>query len=135
VANNVHWTFEVNPGVLGNTVGPFIGQKLASITRRIAATAKLRAPVKSGNLARSIEPDPITFMGPFRAIGGVTAHATYAAAVEQGTRPHVIRPKHGQFLRFPGSGGGMVFARSVNHPGTRPRPFLRNSAHEVISTL
>jgi hypothetical protein len=59
--------------------------------------------------------------------------------VDQGTRPHVIRPRRGRFLRFqagarakttPGSlssgggGGGVTtFRRGVNHPGTKARGF------------
>jgi hypothetical protein len=59
--------------------------------------------------------------------------------VDQGTRPHVIRPRRGRFLRFqagarakttPGSlssggggGGTTTFRRGVNHPGTKARGF------------
>lgn len=66
-----------------------------------------------------------------------------AAMLNEGTRPHRIMPKLGArfvgpaqagqgrrargrgrtFLKFE-VGGRIVFARSVNHPGTRPDPFL-----------
>lgn len=47
--------------------------------------------------------------------------AWYAHLVEYGTRPHEIRPKEqGGALQF-----GGVTTRSVQHPGTRPRPFMR----------
>ena len=66
-----------------------------------------------------------------------------AAMLNDGTRPHEIRPKVGagfrgpvregqgrrsrgrarKFLKFQ-VGGQTVFARKVNHPGTRPDPFL-----------
>ena len=62
--------------------------------------------------------------------------------VDRGTRPHVIRPRRAKRLAFAGSytaktrvgsiiarGGGpsgsTVFAREVNHPGTKPRNFTR----------
>ncbi|TWH37024.1 hypothetical protein L612_008600000020 [Rhodococcus rhodochrous J38] len=106
-------------------------RKAASLTRRISAQARVNVPVRTGFLGRSIQEDPLVFSGPFRLSTGVTATADYAAAVHDGTRPHVIRARNGQYLKFPGR-NGPVFARSVNHPGTRPRPFLRNAAEQVL---
>ena len=45
-----------------------------------------------------------------------------------GTRPHVIVPRKGRVLRFKTSDGRVVYARKVNHPGTRPNPFLIDAA-------
>ena len=53
----------------------------------------------------------------------VYANAAYAGYVEHGTRPHVITAKQGKALKFAG-GGGFVFRRSVNHPGSRPFPYF-----------
>lgn len=39
---------------------------------------------------------------------------------DEGTRPHVILPKKRKVLKFE-AGGGVVFARKVNHPGTKPQ--------------
>lgn len=125
-----NYTFRVDTGALGRQVAPILARKAASITRRITAQARQNAPVRTGNLARSIEPDPIRFSGPFRVDTGVTAHANYAAAVHDGTRPHVIRPRVARALKFQ-MDGRTVFAKSVRHPGTRARPFLRNAADEV----
>jgi hypothetical protein len=47
----------------------------------------------------------------------LTNDVHYAIYVNNGTHPHVIRAKNGKALRFM-AGGGVVFARSVNHPGT-----------------
>ena len=47
----------------------------------------------------------------------------YGPFVEFGTRPHQIKARPGKALAFQGA-GGMVFRRSVNHPGSRPRPYL-----------
>ena len=124
------YTFRIDAGALGAQVGPILARKAASITRRIVAQARQNAPVRTGNLARSIEPDPIQFAGPFRVETGVTAHANYAAAVHEGTRPHVIRPRTAGALKFQ-LGDRTVFAKSVQHPGTRGRPFLRNAAEQV----
>lgn len=104
-------------------------------------------PRTSGDLGRSIEPGYIT---SHEAL--VVAHAGYAAYVELGTRPHIIRPRNGQFLRFPAKGvqttrtgrvrtsevrrlgkGAYTFAREVHHPGTKPEPFLLPGAKKAAS--
>lgn len=54
----------------------------------------------------------------------------YATYVNDGTRPHVIRPRNAQVLRFR-VGGRIVFARKVDHPGTKPNPFLDRALEEV----
>lgn len=45
----------------------------------------------------------------------------------EGTRAHVIRPRFRHVLRFFGP-AGVVFARVVHHPGTRPNPFAEDAA-------
>lgn len=47
------------------------------------------------------------------------AEAPYALFVARGTRPHVILPRRARVLRFVTRTSGVVFARRVNHPGTR----------------
>lgn len=47
----------------------------------------------------------------------------YAAAIDQGAKPHVIVPRRAKLLRFL-SGGHIVFARRVNHPGNQAYRFL-----------
>lgn len=79
---------------------------------------KARAPVRTGNLRRSIVLGAVT---PRSA--QTVARAAYAAAVEYGTRPHTILPRSRKVLKF-NVGGREVFARKVNHPGTRPQPFM-----------
>lgn len=55
----------------------------------------------------------------------VYANKDYAGYVEHGTRAHVIRPRNARALRFPVlGGGGFGFARSINHPGSRPHPYF-----------
>ncbi|WP_418346091.1 hypothetical protein [Rhodococcus pyridinivorans] len=128
---DARYVFRLDQGRLGQQVQPIMARKAASLTRRISAQARVNVPVRTGFLGRSIHEDPLVFSGPFRLSTGVTATADYAAAVHDGTRPHVIRARNGQYLKFPGR-NGPVFARSVNHPGTRPRPFLRNAAEQVL---
>ncbi|MDP1664132.1 MAG: HK97 gp10 family phage protein [Methylobacter sp.] len=75
---------------------------------------------RTGQLAQSIGWRPAG-----NGSAEVYANAEYAGFVENGTRPHVIRPRNGRALRFPiGGGAGFGFARVINHPGSRPHPFF-----------
>ena len=112
-------------------VAPIIRKVHSSLTQQIATSARHRVPVLTGHLGKSIAEDQQTWPGPMHVKGGVTAHAKYARYVHDGTRPHVIRPKNpGGVLHFV-MNGRPVFARSVNHPGTIARPFLRNAGIAV----
>lgn len=106
----------------------------------VVVEAKQRAPRATNNLATSIQRMPVT--GSFSGgdlQGGVTATAPYAGYVEDGTRPHEIRPRTKKALRWPSRGGpgGWAFAKRVMHPGTRPQPFmapaLEAKTREVIA--
>lgn len=128
------YELRIDQAGLAAQVQPGLARAHASITRRIAAKARQDVPVRTGNLGRSIREDPQRFAGPLRVTGGVTATARYAVFVHEGTRPHVIRPRQARALRFK-IGGRIVFARSVNHPGQRAQPFLRNAGESVTQTL
>jgi hypothetical protein len=60
----------------------------------------------------------------------IFSNKKHAPFVEYGTKPHVILPRNAKFLRFVVRGGGVVFARKVNHPGTRGFRFL-HKAHSA----
>ncbi len=51
--------------------------------------------------------------------------APHALFVHWGTKPHEIRPRKRQALRFvPKGGGEFVFAKVVHHPGYKGDPYL-----------
>ncbi|MEU6229982.1 HK97-gp10 family putative phage morphogenesis protein [Streptomyces sp. NPDC047042] len=82
--------------------------------------ARRRAPVDTGRLRSSVVSRAET---SGRSIGYVVgSNVNYAAAVEFGTAPHVIKPKYKQALYWPGAARPVA---QVNHPGTRAQPFLR----------
>lgn len=56
----------------------------------------------------------------------------YAAAVNDGARPHIIRPRTKQVLRFRVD-GQVVFAKVVNHPGNKGSHFLDRALREVAA--
>jgi hypothetical protein len=77
-----------------------------------------------------------------------------AVFLEDGTRPHVIRPRKAKALRWPAKGtpvtlggrartgavrslgrGAFAFAKIVHHPGTKAQPFLIPAARKAMSTF
>jgi hypothetical protein len=78
---------------------------------------------RTGRLTRSIRGQLMTATAT-SAEGEIVALAEYASFVENGTRPHRIEARNAQALRWEGSDGTPHFAKSVNHPGTKPYPFM-----------
>jgi hypothetical protein len=106
---------------------------LGPLMRDIALSAigeeKKLAPVKTGNLRRSIH---VGHIAPRYA--EVVASANYAAYVEFGTQPHEIRPRTKKVLRWK-TKGGYRFARVVQHPGTRAQPYMIPGAQKALSDV
>jgi hypothetical protein len=101
------------------TVGQYVARKVEQVEQK----AQVLAPVDTGKLKSSIVGRVI---GP-PVRGQVEATAPYSLAVHEGTSPHTITPNTAQVLRFPSRAGAIVYATSVNHPGTRAQPFLWNA--------
>ena len=98
----------------------------------IKAEMQSRAPVRTGTLRNSIfiqvDTDKVT-------IGPNLTQAPYAGYVEFGTRPHEIRPKSaGGVLAFT-VGGQKVFAKRVQHPGTKPQPYVMPAFQSWVDSL
>lgn len=64
----------------------------------------------------------------------VEASAPQSLVLERGSRPHLIVPRRASALRFT-VGGRVIFARSVNHPGTRPYNILRDGVRRAATRL
>lgn len=88
-------------------------------------------PVRTGVLRNSIhiqvESDRVT-------IGPNLHQAPYGGYVEFGTRPHVIRATRAKALKF-SIGGTTVFAKKVNHPGTKPHPYVMPAFRHWVDSL
>lgn len=115
---------------------------LAIKLENLVKTGKLNGQVLNritGALARSIHHD-VSNTGT-GALGRVfsSGDVKYAAIHEYGgtTSPHIILPKRASVLAFIGKGGGMVFARKVNHPGSKmpERSFLRSSLSDMSKEI
>lgn len=76
------------------------------------------APRKNGDLRKKIKFD----VSDRQLTGAVISNAEYSAAVEKGTKPHVIRPIKKKVLANPET--GEIFGKKVDHPGTRAQPFM-----------
>lgn len=111
--------------------------------RQVVARAKILAPVDTGRLRASIRVERRSILG-LRNRWTIGSDVEYANMVHDGTKPHVIRPKRAHTLRR-GSrgvvkpalrfkvGGRVVYAKVVNHPGTKARPFLDRALRDVAA--
>lgn len=91
---------------------------LPAATVRVRTLLDVSEPQRrSGQLHRSQSVRPA--MGPTTAQIQVEYTAPQAGFTNDGTRPHVIRPKRAKVLAFT-VGGRRVFARVVHHPGNKP---------------
>jgi len=103
--------------------------------------AKLIVPHKTRNLERSIRLGTVT-ADSAQIIAGGKGGVGYARHVEFGTREHVIVPRRRKVLAWGGdrrlSGSlrtgakATHFARRVNHPGSRAKPYLVPGAKRAI---
>lgn len=114
------------------------------LTRRMVAFADMFGPVmqrrirdraprsrgpNSGRLADSTRYRRRTMIGAVRMEW--TSNVPYAPYVIKGTRPHVIRPRTALALHWTGPSGGDVFARRVNHPGTKANNYPVEALRDV----
>jgi HK97 gp10 family phage protein len=100
-------------------------QKLVKKLADIAyAAAFWGAPWRTGKLAGSIVKDVS------EGEASISALASYAVFVVNGTAPHEIRPVNASVLAFE-AGGGVVFTRLVRHPGTKPNPFMQRAVESA----
>lgn len=85
------------------------------------AQMRLEVPVKTGFLRESIDSRETPF--------GFTVfpRAEYAKFVDQGTAAHIILPKTAKALRWYNILGAPIFAKKVEHPGTKPTFFVRRT--------
>lgn len=122
---------ELNENELRAVARSQAGQLVIKTTVKILNRAKILCPVDTGRLRSSLQMKITQSAG--EVSGAVFTNVNYAKYVHGGTRPHKIRPVRARVLRFasPAHSSNIVFARSVNHPGTSAQPFLRRAIEEV----
>lgn len=105
-------------------LGPF----MRDLALSAVSEQKKLAPVKTGNLRRTIRLGRVT-----ERSAETIAGAAYAAYVEFGTRPHEIRPRNKRVLAWKGKNGKYAFATRVRHPGTKAHPYMIPGAEAAIA--
>lgn len=120
---------------IGNTE-PVLRQMQITTVRE----AKILVHRKTGHLGRSIVPGRIS-----GATAEVEARTPYAAVVEFGSKPHIIRPVRAKALAWGGTrrlSGALAkgsspthFAKLVHHPGTKPYPYLLPGAKKAVAGI
>lgn len=117
---------------LSRTIRGASRNELDAAARRVLNRARVLAPVDTGRLRASIRIESRRTL-TLRTIYTIGSDVSYAPYVNDGTRPHKIRPKTKKALRFR-VGGKTVFAAVVNHPGTKANPFLDRALREVAAS-
>lgn len=87
------------------------------------------APIRDGELRGSIRrAGPVTLAGE-KVRGRIIAPVIQARTTDQGSPPHVIRPKRagGLLVFYWPKAGRVVGLRYVNHPGNRAKPWWRRA--------
>ena len=86
------------------------------------------APKKSQKFAKSIDVIP-------RPGGIIEIWADEIwKYIEFGTNPHIIRPANKKALAFEIE-GEKIIVKKVDHPGTRPNPFIRNVLNTKLPNI
>ena len=123
---------KLNDSVLNfelNQPAGMVGQHLKKIGLQIMVGAKAMVGVRSGNLKRSIHMrQGLRGRVQYVAVG---SNLNYAEAHHEGTRAHRIDPRGGRIMRF-NVGGTVVYARRIDHPGTKPRKYLTIPMRRVV---
>ncbi len=90
----------------------------------VEGEAKRLCPRDQGNLVGSFSHEVQSLQNEI--IGIIKNSAEYAAAVEFGSKPHVIEPRNKKALSFMAD-GKRIFAKIIHHPGFAGIPFLRGA--------
>lgn len=123
----------------GKEFEELLSQLPPAVARRVSANAlraggrivrddaKLRVPVKTGELKKALKVRTVrkTQSPNHRTVrvGVLGKEGPLAHLIEFGTSPHVIAPKRKKVLADPVT--GQVFGVKVAHPGNPPQPYLR----------
>lgn len=115
-------------------LGPKVARRVATKALRAGARivrdeARLRVPVQTGDLKRSIKTKSrkarVTNERTV-SVGVAGTEGPLAHLVEFGSAAHTIEAAPGKILADKET--GKVFGTKVSHPGTPPKPFLRPAA-------
>lgn len=136
--------------------GVNVHHAMPKLLKRLAGSGerymKKIVPVNDGNLKSSISSEVFGEAG-----ARITVSANYARYVNDGTRPHIIRPRNARCLAFAPFGAkagikggrpsatfsfggktanvGMVCVKVVHHPGTKGSHFVEKTRNHIIKII
>lgn len=102
----------------------------ANIQKEAKANLEKNGNIKTRKLYGSIK-GRYTTLGTYECQYLVKASAKHAIYIEEGTKPHIIKAKNAKALRFL-SGGKVVYAKQVFHPGTKASPFMETAFFDNV---
>lgn len=95
-----------------------------NIVRDAKRNIERNGNINTGRLKNSITYKIISKGSASSTTATIRVGASHGIFIEEGTRPHVIRAKYANALRFE-VGGEVIYAKEVRHPGTKANPFLK----------
>lgn len=106
-----------------------VGNYLRKRAIQLQGLARKQVGVKTGALKVSIRYKVVR--DGKGLVATVGSHNRIALMHHNGTKPHFIRPRRAQTLRFY-SHGRIVYSQLVFHPGTRPNKYLTDNLSRVV---
>ena len=106
-----------------------VGNYLRKRAIKLQALAKRQVGVKTGTLRKSIHYRVVR--DGKGLVATVGSNNRIALMHHNGTKPHIIKPRYAQTLRFY-SHGRIVYSKLVFHPGTKPNRYLTDNLSRVI---
>jgi hypothetical protein len=106
-----------------------------TVTPTALAMMRANAPFRTGYLREHISARTEASAGQVMVVLYTTV--PYTRFIIGGTRPHVIEPRNAKALRWIAHSGhgGPVFAKRVQHPGTKPDDFPARAIEPLTPML
>lgn len=121
-------SIRLDPRALRAELNRFADRDSKRVAEQIAAQARRTVRVRSGDTRDSIMVvKSFSWRGPQWR---VVVNDPVGQYLELGTRAHKIRARNAKVLRFE-IGGRVIYAKEVNHPGTKATHFLANATRQV----
>jgi hypothetical protein len=112
-----------------------MSKAVQSSLNEIRSKSLREAPIRTGDLRKGIS----TPIMETRLRGKIEAREPYSAAVHEGSRPHIIRPKSIGYRGHPGGLGnrktGFGVYNMVHHPGNKPNRFFDRSIDKANQAI
>lgn len=114
-----------------SNIGEEVKRAMVYSVNTVKNTAQDMVAYKTGTLRRSIFTD-VQDSGFTGIVGQDRNMASYGSDIEYGTAPHVILPVNKKALFWKGA---LNPYRKVNHPGTKPKPFMQPALDSSVERI